>query len=621
MTHQDTRKIFNPEQMRKCADDLNALASDTEREFLQIGETLNKLAAVCYSMTDDAVRLSSLSNFDEGGDTAGESFVTQNIRIFDDVVKHVKNAISSLGEGDSLLADLLAEVRKLREPLQRLNGIGKTFRVLGVNIKVESSRNQNATQGFRLLADEVTEISQLVKQNCHFCIEKTDAVENAIDASRTVLHTSESSYDDTGERAIHSILHSLEEISRKSEMLAAGIQERSAAMVHGIGDVVMAMQFHDITRQQLENVSHALRDITEKIEQVHTEVDDAEEEHAILEIYTILSVQAAHLNSIYEQVFNARNQIGRGLRETMEQAGVQAKDARTLLEIEGGGENKSVVIALEREVEKILVSLNTSMKVVKQASEVSRDVYGNVSEIGNFVKKIEGVAFDVKVLAINAMVEAIKTDAVGNTLIVLAKELSNLSQETREQAADSIELLQEIIKGTEKQLEYTTNLDQNSALVDEMAEQADSFTATVLQSLQNLASLAQKMDSASRDLSSRITKLIPGIRFPQVMGDRIDKNWRIICETIDRIDRHYPQFLEKSTEVKEMLEKLSQQYVMDRERSIHAQVTGGGVSDEHGGDVDLFEDDGIELFDDDGEDSPPKKKREEQDFGDNVELF
>ncbi|MEE4240675.1 MAG: methyl-accepting chemotaxis protein [Desulfopila sp.] len=621
MTPQDTRKILKPEQMKKCADDLNVLASDTEREFLQIGETLNKLAAVCYSMTDDAVRLSTLSNFNEEGAAAGESFVTQNVEIFDNVVKHVKSAISSLGEGDSLLADLLAEVKKLRDPLQRLNGIGKTFRVLGVSIKVESSRNQNATHGFRLLADEVAEISQLVQKNCRFCIEKTDVVERAIDASRKVLHTSESSYDDAGERGIHTVLHSLEEISRKSEMLASGIQERSAAMVHGIGDVVMAMQFHDITRQQLENVSYALRDIAEKAGQLLSETNEEVEEHAILEIYTILSVQAAHLNSIYEQIFNARNQIGRGLRETMEQAGVQAQDARTLLEIESGGENKSVVLSLEREVEKILASLNASMSVVKQAAEVSKDVYDDVSEIGNFVNTIEDVAFDVKVLAINAMVEAIKTDAVGNTLIVLAKELSNLSQETRDQAANSIELLQEIIKGTEKQLEYTTNLDQNSTLVDEMAKQAGVFTGTVLQSLQNIAALAQKMDSSSRDLSSRITKLIPGIRFPQVMGDRIDKNWRIICETIDRIDQHYPQFLEKNTEVKEMLEQLSQQYVMDRERSIHAQVTGGGVLDEHSGDVDLFEDDGIELFDDEGEVSSKEKKKEEQDFGDNVELF
>ena len=45
-----------------------------------------------------------------------------------------------------------------------------------------------------------------------------------------------------------------------------------------------------------------------------------------------------------------------------------------------------------------------------------------------------------------------------------------------------------------------------------------------------------------------------------------------------------------------MLEDLAKQYVMDRERSIHAQVTGGTAAAAATGDVDLFEDDGFELF-------------------------
>ena len=591
------QNTLNLDELAACARDLYALGPDTEPEFLTIGVTLNDLATICYGMTDDAVKLSTLANFSAGDNESGsDSFVKENAEIFDAVASHVKTTLTSLNGGSHLLAQLLSQVKKLREPILKLQTIGKTFRVLGVAIKVESSRSQEAMKGFTLLAGEVGDIAKLVNENCRYCIDKAELVEKDISNSQRVLNNHDNSYDDRGERAIHNILQSLEDIGCRSDQLAVGIQERSSVMVQGISDVVMAMQFHDITRQQLENVSAALNDTIEKAKSIPLLDTTGPTEQVVLEIYSILSIQAAHLNSIYEQIFSARKNIEIGLGKTTEQARIQAKDAKMLLEIEGQVGNSSVVTDLEMEIDNIVVSLNKSLAVVKQAADVSREVYGNVSEIGAFVNKIEEIAFDVKILAINATVEALKTGTVGNALIVLAKELSALSQETHDGATESIEMLRSIVAGTEEQMEFSINLDQNSAVVDEMIARAKACTGTILSSLQVINELGQKMDSSSRDLAARILKLVPGIRFPQVMGDRIDKNWQLICRTIDRIEDHYPQFAEGNPEVKKMLEELAEQYVMDRERSIHAQVTGGAATATAAGNSDLFEDDGFELF-------------------------
>ena len=608
----DPLKILNLEKIADCAKDLNALGPDTEPEFLNIGTALNTLATICFSITDNAVKLSTLATFrTEESESDNDSFVAGNAKIFQAVTSHVETTLISLGEGQNLLVELLSQMKKLRQPLRKLQSIGKTFRVLGVGIKVESSRTREGMQGFILLAEEVADIARLVQENCRYCIDKADLVEKDIAISQQVLNSSDNSYDDSGERAIYNILQSLEDIGQRADRLAAGIQERSTAMVQGISEVVMAMQFHDITRQQLENVSAALTETIYKAKNI-TERDATEmREQTVLEIYSILSIQVAHLNSIYEQVRSAGTQIKMGLVNTMEQARVQAKDAGTLLEMEGRKSNESVVDDLEREIDNIVVSLNKSLQVVKRAAAVSREVSDNVLEIGSFVNKIEGIAFDVKILAINAMVEALKTDTAGNTLSVLAKELSNLSQETRDGATESIAMLQNIMEGTEKQLEFSVNLDQSGAMVDEMIGKAKEFTGTVLSSLQEVSRIGHTMDNSSRDLSSRITKLIPGIKFPQILGDRIDQNWQIICRTIDRIEEVYPQFKEGSPEVKQMLKNLAQQYVMERERSIHAQVAGGMRDDTDSG-TDLFGDDGFELFDEDAK---------KEDLGNNIELF
>ncbi len=623
MTDPGQQPHLNLDRIAACARDLKALGPDTESEFLDIGRVLNTLATICFGMTDSALKLSKLAKFNtEEKEADNDSFIAENRKIFTEVTDHVKRTISSLGDGDYVLEELLEQVTKLRAPIRELQSTGKTFRVLGVGIKVETSRAKEGVQGFTLLAEEVKEIAKLVQDNCKYCIEKANLVEHGISTSRETLNSSENSYDDRGERAVYNILQSLEDIGWKSDQLAAGIQQRSTAMVQGISDVVMAMQFHDITRQQLENVSSALNEVTAKAKTVHALDTIEESEQLVLEIYSILSIQAAHLNSIYEQVQNARRQIGAGLGKTMEQARIQAKDARALLEMEGRAGNQSIVADLEREIDNVVLSLDKSLKVVKHAAELGREVYDNVAEIGSLVNTIEEIAFDVKILAINAMVEAFKTDVAGNTLTVLAKELSALSRETRDGATYSIEMLQSIMEGTEKQMEYVKNLNQSREVVDEMIAGAKEFTGTILSSLQEVGTIGLNMDSVSRDLSSKINKLIPGIKFPQIMGDRIDRNWQAICRTINQIEEAYPRFQEKSSEVKKMLEKVAEQYVMERERSIHAQVAGQESIDGDSGDVDLFEDDGFELFEDN---TPQDKKKaggeKKDDFGDNVELF
>jgi hypothetical protein len=193
--------------------------------------------------------------------------------------------------------------------------------------------------------------------------------------------------------------------------------------------------------------------------------------------------------------------------------------------------------------------------------------------------------------------------------------LSQLSQDTRNGATDSIEMLQHIMEGTEKQLEFANALSQNSVVVDEMIENSKNFTGNILLSLQEVGAIGQKMDNSSRDLSLRINKLVPGIKFPQVLGNRIDKNWQIVCRTIDKIEEAYPQFRERSSEVKEMVERLAQQYVMDRERAIHAQVAGKGMTNIDSSGVDLFEDEGPSA------NTNVVGDQKEEDFGDNVELF
>lgn len=625
MTDQSPFEKIKFDEITGCIKDLNSLGPDTESEFLFIGNALNTLATICYTMTDNAVKLSALSNFNREQEVSvQDSFVEENTQIFDAVTHHVKTTLTTLSKGEHLLSELYSQVISLHEPIQKLQSISKTFRVLGVAFKVESSKSHTDMKGFALLADEVAEIAVSVHDNCRYCIDKTNLVEIGIATSQKFLNDVSQSYDESGDQAICKILQTLDGIGSKSDQLAAVIQERSTAMVCGISDVVMAMQFHDITRQQLENVASALGETLNKAQLILSQGTTTESEQIVLEIYSILSIQVAHLNSIYEQVYSARKSIEDGLVKVMAQAKIQATDARILLELEGQEGTSSVVDDLGKEIEKIVESLNKTLEAVKGAADVSRQVNSNVSEISVFVNEIDSISFDVKILAINAMVAAIKTDTVASTLIILAKELSNLSQETRDNTTCSTSILEGIILGTEKQLEFCDNLDQSNFVVDELIGRAKNFTKDILLKMQQISNIGEAMDVSSNNLANRVLALVSGMKFPKILGDRIDKNWQIICRILGQIEEAYPQFLEKGSEVTQMLEKLAEQYVMERERSIHAQVAGSaGNAASFEDSIDMFEDSGFELFDDEPvstqEDALGRVKKE--DFGDNIELF
>ena len=162
-------------------------------------------------------------------------------------------------------------------------------------------------------------------------------------------------------------------------------------------------------------------------------------------------------------------------------------------------------------------------------------------------------------------------------------------------------MLQKIMERTEKQVQFSTELNRKREEIDTMIAQAKTLTETILSSMQKVSLLAKKMGRDSQDLSSQINKLVPGIRFPALMGDKIDRNWLFLCGIIAEIEEKYPQFTEKNHDVEQMMKNISEKYVMDRERSIHAQVAGGGNAqiDSDSEDFELFEDDGFELFGDD----------------------
>lgn len=160
MTDCDKLKFLNIDKIKDTARSLNSLGPDAEPEFLAIGKVLNTLSTICYGMTDNAFKFSNLPNFKAGeNDLETCSFIERNAEIFDGVAAHVNETVISLNGGEHLLAELLLQVKKLRVPIRNLCSIGKTFRVLGVGIKVESSRTKDSLHGFALLAEEVVDIA------------------------------------------------------------------------------------------------------------------------------------------------------------------------------------------------------------------------------------------------------------------------------------------------------------------------------------------------------------------------------------------------------------------------------------------------------------------------------
>ncbi|WOZ76285.1 methyl-accepting chemotaxis protein [Kosakonia sacchari] len=258
------------------------------------------------------------------------------------------------------------------------------------------------------------------------------------------------------------------------------------------------------TAASFNNLVDKIREVLSSVKDASNEVDVAATE--IAKSNDDLSSRTESQASSLEQTAASMNELSATVRHNMD----NAKEANAFI-----GRVQTMVNESHRELSSLQKSID--------------DISASSAKISEITDIIDGIAFQTNILALNAAVEAARAGEQGKGFAVVAGEVRSLSQRSSVAARDIRGLIDEAIKNVGQGVSYAANVttrmnealgavDETTVLINQVnnssTEQShgiDQVNVAVSQmegNLQQNAAMVEEMATAANSLSHQAGKLL-----------------------------------------------------------------------------------------------------------------
>jgi methyl-accepting chemotaxis protein len=408
--------------LRKVSERLAVVAHLTEQDFLAVG---GKLEGIVVRTRAEADKLATLLEA-MGGEREDKLALA-----LDEVSTWALQAERAAGCGE-MLADLVAVVRTVSTPLIKLRSMVRSLRVMGVMTRIESARLGPEAAGFDVLAGEITALAADIDIKSDAILSAANGLCQLLEKSRETAAQLERRQQEELGTLMAASSAGLEDLRRERERIGAislsarGGYEKVAAE---IGEVVVALQFHDSTRQRIEHVDAALTELAEGFGGNSALIGAAPAVQGV-------QLQAAQLNEARQSFVAAADKIRTdldGLRDTL---GGFVQTARELAGTAGGG-GPSLAEGLERHFSSVGAAVSEWIASRRTLAEAAGKADRACIEMAGFISEIETVGIVMLRLALNAEIQAAQLARSGAVMETVAEGIREVSQEASESAGSA----------------------------------------------------------------------------------------------------------------------------------------------------------------------------------------
>jgi methyl-accepting chemotaxis protein len=615
---------------------VDAIIGDAEPRFLDLGERLRAL----YTDADGLVNQARRAAAAVGGD--------ESTGVLPHLEEMVGAAMADLRDRREAISGRLEEVMRSAEQLARLSSIcsamaqtGLSLNVVGLNIAVESSRSSASVEMFSVFTEEIRGLSRRI----------SDISEAIRDGSARTRNGQLAAYRqirgglDTlsrliaeAEEIVGRAMERIREIMAYSRRALERSTESSREISRLVGEVVVAIQFHDISRQKVEHVGAALADAAALLER------PAEERPVIRgRVHRLLTLQVIHLQEVVDEIRAARDRAARAFERLNAQVADLVADAARLdgNEAADGGLDAHRQ-GLENGLRQLRELLGKGRTLDRDIRRIAEEGAEAASRLSDHIDPVRDISFDLHLKALNAIVKSARLPREGQALEVLAQEVSKLSTQSGGAVDDVVEILESLVS-------LSLDLD----LMDEAdAGEKDQADAAIADGLEEMA---RRFDQFRTDAAAapEAARAIQGDI--AATGDRLGFLDALAADLTDRIarltalaERFTPWSQAARRGSAETIEQAARRYTMESERRLHSRHLGEAAGLAAGaGAAELF--DGESSAEDEGKEgggpaaAPPdrdaapaapaegeaaadadgagEEAEDGEDLGNNVELF
>lgn len=456
-----------PGKLQASLEILRGFNQQSEGGFLKLGETLREVAGLARRLAECASELAGAGGVMRYREAVGE------FEALSRELGAIRRGTERHGEVIERIAGL---ARAFRGPALEFARANRTFRLLGLYVRVEASRLRGEGGEFASLADDIAALASGIDESAGNLERDSRRAAGELQSGRTMLRelgleqTAESGkiLDSAAEE-----IHALSGRAGLAEGAARVLAEGCGRLRDEVARIVNSLQFQDIARQRLEHVCEGVERLLEGLRR------DEGGPGAL----SLVALEARQLDSAREELKAALERIGESLESAGTQsAGFGAEAARLSaerLDLKSCGETMTGAAA------GCVASLERLEQVVAGVMPV-------LDDMGLSASRIDETGYRIGLVSLNCAVKTARLGNEGAALGVVAAEMGRLAMESGAQAAAAMQRLEEL----RSQTALLADLGQghggqglqervNGAM--EKAERAEEGCAERLGSIQQLA--------------------------------------------------------------------------------------------------------------------------------------
>jgi len=555
-----------PAALADIARRLDGLVASSEKTFLSLGDSLREI----YRRAQDLCEKSSemvcaMTGEDFSGAIDGLSTILNDLKEF------MESPEKSFERTSEVFNEHLATLKKVSSSLDGLNMLVLNLSMLGFLTRMENAHIFTQTSGFSSLTEDVRHLVQTIKNKSSQITLKSDSVLSFIAEAqgkvadyRTVQREQMRHMLEKAALNHRSLTNKHNDTSSSARMIDQGTKKIAAAM----GDIVMSMQFHDITRQQLEHVKEVAENLKGKISE-----DGHSPDEVAAFVRDVCDLQHAQIRQSTDDLTNAVNNIIKGLHDISSSVGqIQMITESTAMASETRG------VSFMEQIDAGISSIITSMRdASSEQAKMTQTVYSTsemVSEMSAFVRDIESMGMDLQLIALNARIKAAHLGKEGAVLDTISGGIYDLSKTAREDTHHLSEMLAELVSlsGTFRE-DFQGLQEGQDRTVEQMVENLGSLISSLKDIDRKALAMLNGIGGLTDSLMKDIEHVAGSITVHRELQEKLDEVMDAVSGIAEQARKICPAKRIDATST--FFKDIDNLYTMESGRAIHMRHLGG----------------------------------------------
>jgi len=567
---------------------LEEIIASSEGAFIAIGERLMDFSLRGAAMDETSravVRLMTGDGY--SGVTHGLSTLLEDLRAL------LTDTDGGLGRTAGVLNEYLAILATAERSLNTFDGLVLNLTMLGFLTRVENAHLESANTGFASLTDDVRRLAEQIKVKSQDIRATALPLKDAVDGA---LRGVQAFQKDGGKRAGALLEETVTHHRTLSGRYVAATQaaEHVADMVGGIvqstGRIVESLQFHDISRQQIEHVIEVINGLS-----AHIDSQDCAPRKAATVLGRVCALQSSQLEQTRSEIMDALElvkdslaRIGLGVGEIM--------NATSATVLTADGAESGFLDRVLQGIQAVMQGLEATSSEESALLETVAATSAQVSRMSSFVREIEELGVRLQLIALNARIKAAHLGTQGAALDTISGSIYALSGEARQDTLDLSEALGEAARISERaQTDLGLARERKQAAVHALMAAMENLKGPLIQVNAEVHGLIAGLCRQGQALQDDIQTCAAGITVHSDVSAVLEK----VLDILEGIRAECAAMAGggEDANAMEFLAELDQLYTMQSERRIHRMhVEPGGVdmrdqaagATDLGGNVELF---------------------------------